>query len=223
MSRATSSSATSNEQGPVRRRIPTQLRARERVERILDAASQIVVNDGIDALTTRSIAAEAEMPVASIYQYFSDKDAILLAICERDMAEMDEQVAADLGALELISIRTIVETTMRAYVKVYHRRPAFMQIWLRGRTNNAVYDYGRRHNQRTAADVFGFAKSAGLVEDDVPLAIAELAVEIGDRVFQLAFEHDIRGDDFLIKEGMELVVGYLERYATKAGLEGVPA
>lgn len=221
-------SATSNEQAAVRRRIPTQLRARERVEKILDAASQIVVSDGIDALTTRSIAAVAEMPVASIYQYFSDKDAILLAICERDMAEMDQQVADDLGELKVLTVRSLVESAMRAYVTVYHRRPAFMQIWMRGRTNNAVNDYGRKHNQQTAATLMEFALGLGMfdtslvAENSLPV-IAELAVEMGDRAFQLAFENDIKGDTFLIEEGITLVTSYLERYATPAGLEGIPA
>ncbi|MDP3894940.1 TetR/AcrR family transcriptional regulator [Nocardioides sp.] len=212
-----------NDETAVRRRIPTQGRSRARVERILDAASQIVLADGIEALTTRTVADVAAMPVASIYQYFSDKDAVLLAICERDMAEMDEQVAADLGRLTRLSVRSVVETTMRAYVTVYHRRPAFMQIWLRGRTNNAVNDYGRRHNQRTAADLLAFARERDLVTPDTPAAVAELGVEIGDRVFQLAFEKEVRGEPFLIEEGIEMVVAYLERHATPAGLEGVPA
>ena len=77
---------------PARRRTPTQVRSRERVEKILDAASQIVVAGGVEALTTRSIAEAAEIPVASLYQYFADRDEILLALVERDTAEMDEHV-----------------------------------------------------------------------------------------------------------------------------------
>lgn len=206
--------------------MPTQLRSRERVERILDAASQIVLDEGMEALSTRSIASAADVPVASLYQYFSDKDAILLAICERDMAEMDEQVAADLAEVDVLSVRSLVETAMRAFVKVYHRRPAFMQIWMRGRTNTAVYDLGRRHNQRTAGTLLAFSTDAGLVAPG-PLSaselsrVAELAVEMGDRAFQLAFETDVRGDEFLIDQGIELVSGYLSDFATEAGLNGI--
>jgi hypothetical protein len=50
---------------------------------------------------------------------------------------------------------------------------------------------------------------------------AELAVEVGDRVFQLAFEHKMRGDRRILDEGIELVCGYLERHASPAGLTGV--
>lgn len=214
-------SVTPSESVAVKRRVPTQLRSRERVERILDASSRIVVKNGVDALTTRGVSELAGVPVASIYQYFADKDAILLALVERDTQEMDEQVRNDLGRLEMLSVESIVETTMRAFVTVYHRRPSFVEIWLRGRTNAAVHDYGRRHNERTAAELLEFTIAAGLARPDTPMGAALLAVEIGDRVFQLAFEKNPRGDEFLIEEGIALVTAYLRGYATKAGIDGV--
>lgn len=206
-----------------RRRTPTQARSRELVGKVLDAASRIVVAEGVDALTTRSIAAAARVPVASLYQYFADRDAILLALVERDTDEMDEQVRADLAALETLSVRSLVETTMRAYTKVYTRRADFVEIWLRGRTNVAVHEFGRRHNQRTARELRDFAIGAGLTRPDLPAAAAELAVEIGDRVFQLAYETRDDGDQLVVDEGIAMVTAYLLRYATDAGVDGVPA
>lgn len=219
-------SATVNEPGAARRRLPTQARSRERVERILDAASHIVLSEGLDALTTRSIATAAEVPVASLYQYFADKEAVLLAICERDMAEMDAQVAGDLAALEELSVPALVETTMRAYVTVYHRRPAFMQIWVRGRTNPAIHEMGRQHNRQTARTLLELGLEAGLIEardhsESELTAIAELAVETGDRAFQLAFETDVHGDPFLLDQAVELVSGYLLGFASASGRSGV--
>lgn len=199
--------------------MPAQARSRERVERILDSAARLVVTNGVDGLTTRSIAEAAELPVASLYQYFTDKEAVLLALCERDMAEMDEQVATDLAAVEELTVASMVDTAMRAFVKVYHRRPAFMQIWMRGRTNPAIYDYGRHHNRRTAANLLAFGVDAGLLAagpygEEQLATIAELAVEVGDRAFQVAFENDPQGDDFLIDQAIALVTGYLDQIAT---------
>jgi AcrR family transcriptional regulator len=206
-----------------RRRTPSQARSRELVGKVLDAASRIVVGQGVDAVTTRSIAAAADIPVASLYQYFADRDAILLARVERDTEELDQQVRADLEELETLSVSALVETTMRAYTKVYARRADFVEIWLRGRTNAAVHEFGRRHNQRTARELRDVAIGAGLARPDLPPAAAELAVEIGDRVFQLAYETRDDGDEFLVEEGISMVTAYLLRYATPAGVEGVPA
>ena len=216
-----SPSRDSNERAAGKRRVPQQSRSIERVERILDTAARLVVAEGVDALTTRGVAELAEVPVASLYQYFADKDEILLALVERDVAEMDAQVSTDLGMLEVLSVGSIVETTMRAFVKVYLRRPSFVVIWLRGRTNTAINELCRAHNKQVAADLFRFARAAGLVRPGTRRLHAELAVEVGDRVFQLAFETRIRGDQVVVDEGIELVRINLERHASPAGLEGV--
>jgi AcrR family transcriptional regulator len=203
------------------RRVPQQSRSRDRVERILDVAAELVVRDGVEALGTRGIALAAGVPVASLYQYFADKDDILLALVERDIAAMDEQVAADLAALDRLSVATVVETTMRAFVTVYHQRPAFVSLWLRGRTNQAITDYCRDHNRRLAQDLFRLADDVGLLSAEATPRHAELAVEMGDRLFQLAFEADLEGDPMVIGEAVKLVTAYLELYASPAGLEGV--
>jgi AcrR family transcriptional regulator len=54
-----SSSALSS---PPPRRVPVQRRSRERVERILLTAEQILVREDFDALTTRAVAERARVP-----------------------------------------------------------------------------------------------------------------------------------------------------------------
>ncbi|WP_243058990.1 TetR/AcrR family transcriptional regulator [Nocardioides sp. SR21] len=203
------------------RRVPRQERSRRRVEDLLDAAARLVVERGVEALTTRDIALAAEVPVAGLYQYFADKEDVLLALAQRDMDEMDTQVAADLATLEMLSMWTLVRTTMSAYVEVYRRRPAFVEIYLRGRTNVAVHRFGREHNARTATMLREFAVEAGIAPPDLRPDVALLAVETGDRVFQLAYEHDRSGNRKIVEEGMVMVAAYLERYATPEGLRGI--
>ena len=81
-----------------------------------------------------------------------------------------------------------------------------------------LHRYGREHNERIATSLREYAVAAGLVGDDLTFERARLAVEVGDRIFQLAFEHDDEGDPGLVEEGIVLVTGYLERYATPRGL-----
>ena len=204
-----------------KRRVPRQERSRRRVGEILDAAAQLVVERGVEALTTRGIADAAGVPVASLYQYFSDKEDVLLALAQRDMEEMDRQILDDLAGLEVLSVAGVVRTTMQAFISVYQRRRAFVEIYLRGRTNQAVHRFGREHNARVAQMLRAYAVDTGLVRPDLSPAVAQLAVEVGDRVFQLAYEHDPTGDRGLVEEGITLVTAYLERYATPEGLAGV--
>jgi AcrR family transcriptional regulator len=209
--------ASPGDRSPAHRRSPTQQRSRERVTNILEAAAALIVEGGVDALSTRSIAARAAVPVASVYQYFRDRDEIILTLVQRDTREMDEQVAAAMSALEQPTIRSLVTATMRAFVSVYHRRPAFVMIWWRGRTNPAVVDFCRAHNREIARTLHEYATTAGLVTREATLTVAELAVEVGDRVFQVAFERDAHGDEWAIEQGIELVTSYLERFAPGGG------
>ncbi len=204
------------------RRVPQQGRSRVRVERILEVTDALVVSGGVEAVTTRAIATAAGIPVASLYQYFADKEAVLLALMERDLTKLDARVAHDVAALEPLTVRSLVEATMRAYLSVYRRRRSLLMIFVRGRTNRAVRDYCREHNRRLAKELFEVARSAGMVVPDATGLHAELAIEVSDRLFQVAFDKDPDGDPHVVDEAIAIVSTYLESHATPTGVCGPP-
>lgn len=61
---------------------PRQARSRERVDRILQATRTLLERDGLPRLTTNHIAREAGVDIASLYQYFSGKEAVLYTLAE---------------------------------------------------------------------------------------------------------------------------------------------
>ena len=68
-----------------KRRIPRQARAAETVAAILEATAQILEAGGLPALTTNAVAVRAGVSIGTLYQYFDDKNAILLALARREM------------------------------------------------------------------------------------------------------------------------------------------
>jgi AcrR family transcriptional regulator len=68
------------------RRTPRQARSRATFEAIVEAAAQILERRGADALTTNHVAERAGVSIGTLYQYFSDKRALLLAAARRDLA-----------------------------------------------------------------------------------------------------------------------------------------
>jgi len=69
------------------RRRPVQRRSIETVEAILQGAAQVFERHGYAAGTTNRIAERAGVSIGTLYQYFPDKDAILLALTERHLQE----------------------------------------------------------------------------------------------------------------------------------------
>jgi len=66
-----------------RRRQPQQNRARQTVEAVLDAVVRVLKREGVRAVTTNRIAEVAGVSIGSVYQYFPDKQAILVGLYQR--------------------------------------------------------------------------------------------------------------------------------------------
>ncbi len=69
------------------RKLPKQARSQTTVEAILEAAAQVFERHGYAAGTTNRIAERAGVSIGSLYQYFPNKDAILVALVHRHLAE----------------------------------------------------------------------------------------------------------------------------------------
>ena len=70
------------------RRSPVQARAKERIERVLDAAEEVFVDVGYEAATTNQIAAQAGTSIGSIYEFFGNKQAVARALANRYLEEL---------------------------------------------------------------------------------------------------------------------------------------
>ena len=62
------------------RKHPKQERASATVDAILQAATYILIRDGWEGLDTNKIAKRAGVNIASLYQYFPNKQAIVIEL-----------------------------------------------------------------------------------------------------------------------------------------------
>lgn len=102
------------------RRRPVQGRSQATVEALLAAAAQILARHGPDAATTNAIAARAGVSIGSLYQYFGDREALIDALAERHIAQMEAVMA---GVLDGAAARTLPEVAAQfvAAVLAAHR------------------------------------------------------------------------------------------------------
>lgn len=81
---------------------PKERRTREREEtrtRILDAAREMFVDDGVEAVTMREIAKRIEYTPTAIYHHFRDKQALLEELCVVDFRAL-AQAFQKIGKIE---------------------------------------------------------------------------------------------------------------------------
>jgi AcrR family transcriptional regulator len=81
-------------------------RARDSIRfKILDAARDLFVRDGVEAVTMRAIAKKIEYTPTTIYHHFRDKHSLLLELCTLDMQRLG-QAFQSIGRIEDPAERT---------------------------------------------------------------------------------------------------------------------
>jgi AcrR family transcriptional regulator len=79
----------------IKRRNPRQQRAESTVDALLTAASQILMRDGVDRLSTTAVAERAGVSIGSLYQYFGNKEDLLVALARREVSQILAAVAGE--------------------------------------------------------------------------------------------------------------------------------
>lgn len=101
------------------RRRPSQARSRDKVAYLLQAAAQVFRAEGYNATTNR-IAERAGVSIGTLYEYFPNKEALLLALAERHVSEAESGIHA---ALEHSAAAQLLPELQRA-VLASHRYPS---------------------------------------------------------------------------------------------------
>lgn len=123
------------------RRVPQQDRGQRRIDRILDAAAEVIAEVGVEAASTNAIAARAATSVGSLYQFFPNKDAVVQALAARYVAEFerlkDRVMALDVADLPLDAMMRGIVEPIAAYCDA---NPAYRHVFA------ATNDYARGYS-----------------------------------------------------------------------------
>ncbi|MHC8333739.1 TetR/AcrR family transcriptional regulator [Pseudomonas sp. LB3P25] len=112
------------------RRNPTQQRSRERQERILAVATQLIATKGSDQLKMSEIAERSEISIGSLYQYFPDKSSVIRMLAERYNAESRRCIEEALGAVEdARGLGAAYSELLDQYYEIVLATPAMRDIW----------------------------------------------------------------------------------------------
>lgn len=100
------------------RKTPVQARSAATVDAMLEAAVQVLVDHGMERLTTTRVAERAGVSVGTLYQYYPNKQALLAAVLERHLLQVVESVervcAAQRGQPVRAMLRALVDSFIDA-------------------------------------------------------------------------------------------------------------
>lgn len=178
---------------------PVQARASARVESLLDATASVIEDGGYEVLTTAMVAHAANTSIGTVYRYFPDRIALLVALAARNAERLSVRIERALADEAHTSWWDALEAASAEYVIAYREIPSFRML----RTGDML-DLGPRSEPTTSERVLEYMLRA-LVQrfgfEDTPRSRAALdeSMAIIDAMSLLAFVRDRDGDPAILE------------------------
>lgn len=178
--------------------VPAQQRGRERRERIVAAAEELIDRYGTASreFSVRRIAELAETSIGTIYHYFPDSNSIIAAVAEQFM----EQVLAETGNATAGAETWVefVERSEAAFLDIFRRRPGLRHLWFDHDAPPAVAEIHRHYHGLLALRCQREIEAATGVR--LELALYTVLITMIGSLFELAFRSDPQGDPLVLRE-----------------------
>jgi AcrR family transcriptional regulator len=191
------------------RTVPVQQRSNQRMQALLDAAATIISVEGIDAVTTTSVAYKSGSSVGVIYRYFPNIDSLLRALAHRNLQRY-------LARVEEGSDRTPAEPwsswdlTLDSFVDMCRSEPSFRQLGFGDIINDRFLDNDVSNNTVVAKAFAGMvSETHNIPMSNDMLFHIEVAVWMGSALLDRAFHGDPVGDERFIEEARRVIGDYL--------------
>ncbi|UEM09436.1 TetR family transcriptional regulator [Bradyrhizobium barranii subsp. barranii] len=111
--------------------VPTQERSRERFDRILTAAAEILTEKGSDTFRMSDIVERTGIAFGSLYQYFPDKSTVIGTLAERCNVIGRECVQRDLAEMKKLSdLHAALCRITDGYDRMFREHPVMHHIWM---------------------------------------------------------------------------------------------
>lgn len=181
---------------------------------ILDAAAQVLVEEGFDRATTNGIARRAGVSIGSLYQYFPNKEAVVAALFDRLSDKAVRLYQDRLKEISKAPLREAIHRSILGAVELYRSAPELVEMAM-----DRMNDLGRENHYRGVREKFVMILTAVLqarkseVRDGDLTHMAWVAAAAMESVLLriLREKPDYLSTDRLLGEAAELISRYLER------------
>lgn len=197
---------------------PRQFRARQTRQKILDATLQLLEDGPIEEISINRIARHADVNIASVYQYFPNKYAIV-----HELARAFGQMQADLICIYLAeadadsSIEEICEGMVDVVIGRIRGGRALVHLQRSLIASPALLQDYRATNLEIGQAIKPFLQTWGIDFDDAQVETSMLCLgEVFSAMQDLALSRDPNYDQTIVAELKRILASYYRSWAQQA-------
>jgi AcrR family transcriptional regulator len=191
------------------RKQPRQQRSAATVAAIIQAAAYIFRKRGYAATTTNAIAERAGVNIASLYQYFPNKEAILGALLRRHADQANQAVTQVMAEHRGKGLAANVRAIAKSVQAIHAIEPELHEIFTVDATRLGFQPFALEHEPVFEQARAQFIRESKLRDPALALWIVETCVRAA---FHQAFaeRREQANSDLLVDEIVRLIVPFLK-------------
>ncbi len=190
------------------RRVPVQSRSREKYDQILESARELIGKKGNDSVSMREISKHSGVALASIYQYFPDKNAILQSIMESFFGQVRntiEESLSDCNDIDELVVK--IQQGIDVFYMMFKKDPVLAILWAGLQANPDLVELDAQDSMQNAEIIS--RRVCSIIGDDNHVKVYDstlLIVHMIGSTIRLALTLSEDEGNRLIQEFKELVM-----------------
>jgi len=122
------------------RKTPRQSRSKDTIEIVFEAAARILQTKGLADFNTNAIAKLAGVSIGTLYQYFPNKNAILIAMAQRELDKVSQEIIRRVAVEYTSDASELARAVVRALIKAFGGRQRARKVLIEALVANGLSD-----------------------------------------------------------------------------------
>ncbi|MDH6283300.1 AcrR family transcriptional regulator [Rhodococcus sp. LBL1] len=143
----------SDPQELIPRRRPTQERSRRKFDALLAASRDLLVDVGFESFTCEEVAARADVPIGTLYQFFANKYVIVCELNRQDLVGVQQELEAFDGEVPSLDWLRFLNKFVDHMAGLWTSDPSRREVWLAMQSTPSTRATGVIHEKEFAEQV----------------------------------------------------------------------
>lgn len=192
---------------------PQQQRARDRFEKVLTAAEDLLIEKGMSGFSIPELATRLDMTRASIYKFFPTPYAVLNELTQRQLEKLEKALVDTGPKITKAPWSQSIDLLITAGANFYNSNPVASILILGGSTTDESYRALEMTIDRLGKFGRSLLEARGVELPEPPPDVAVMAAEIVTTTYRLSYYLHGEITEPYRAEAAYAMEAYLSRYA----------